>query len=223
MDINCTLSKEETTLCNLIVKYGSDKGYTSTKPDNRHNYTLYYNNLFSPVRYEKLRIFELGIGTTNTSIPNHMGENGKAGASLHAWREYFPASSIFAADIDKTILVDEPSIKTYYCDQTSKESIHDLWTTNHDLWNGFGIIIDDALHTFESNKLFFENSVHKLNINGVFIIEDLGTYASSTYKNQMEKWKSMYVNLEFRYISNQEFNHRTNICDNEMIVAKRIY
>lgn len=223
MDIKANLSKEETILCKLMEKYGSDKGCTSTKPDNFHNYTLYYNNLFTPVRYENLRIFELGIGTTNTNIPNNMGINGKAGASLRAWKEFFSASDIFAADIDKTILVDEPSIKTYYCDQTSKESIRELWTTNVDLWNGFDIIIDDALHTFDSNKLFFENSIHKLNINGVFIIEDLGTFHSSIYTNQMNTWKSVYVNLEFRHISYLEFNHKTNIYDNEMIIAKRIY
>jgi len=223
MNINCNLSKEETPLCKLIEKYGSDKGCTKNKPDNFHNYTLYYHNLFSPVRYDKIRIFELGIGTTNTDILCNMGKNGTVGASLYAWKEYFPMASIFAADIDKSIKIDEANIKTYYCDQTSKESIHNMWTNNSDLWNGFDIIIDDALHTFDANKLFFENSVHKLNINGVFIIEDLGTYYSQNYKELMNNWKSMYPNLEFRHISYLEFNHKTNIYDNEMIIAKRVY
>jgi len=206
-----------------MEKHGSDKGYTVDKPTSFHNYTLYYNSLFAPRRYEKLRLFELGIGTTNCDIACNMGKDGTAGASLRAWREYFPQVNIFAADIDKTILVEEDRIKTYYCDQMSKESIYDMWTQNTELWEGFDIIIDDALHTFDANKLFFENSVHKLNVNGVFIIEDVGSFHLANYKDQIKIWENKYPNLDFRLLDYIELNHKTNIYDNELIVVKRLY
>ena len=41
----------------------------------------------------------------------------------------------------------------------------------------FDIMIDDAIHTFEANKTFFLNSVHKLSKNGIYIIEDVTTDA----------------------------------------------
>ena len=37
----------------------------------------------------------------------------------------------------------------------------------------FDIIIEDGLHTFEANKCFFENSIHKVKRGGIYIIEDI--------------------------------------------------
>jgi len=47
---------------------------------NSHNYTILYDNLFKNIRNNKLRVFELGLGTNNPNIPSSMGENGKPGA-----------------------------------------------------------------------------------------------------------------------------------------------
>ena len=54
-----------------------------------YNYTTLYYKLFSPRRYENLRIFELGLGTNNINIPSNMGPNGKSGASLRGWADFF--------------------------------------------------------------------------------------------------------------------------------------
>ena len=94
---------EKTDLCRIMAANRSDKG----NPDIYqawHNYTIYYDKIFSPWRERPLRIFELGLGTNDTSIESNMGENGRPGASLFGWREYFPNASIFGADIDKKIL-----------------------------------------------------------------------------------------------------------------------
>jgi len=223
MDIHCDINKGPTILCELMEKYGSDKGYTVLKPEKFHNYTLYYYNLFSPRRYERLRIFELGIGTTNCDISCNMGKDGKPGASLRAWRDYFPLANIYAADIDNTIQFEETRIKTYCCDQKSPESVQKLWSENIELWDGFDIIIDDALHEYGANKTFFENSIHKLNVNGVFIIEDVGSYYILVYKEQIKQWQQKYPNLDIRLIYYDEMNHVTNIYDNSLIIVKRLY
>ena len=70
----------KTELCEIMTKYGSDKG---TGP---HNYTILYYELFKNIRYESLNIFELGLGTNNIDTPSNMGKNGKPGASLRGWK-----------------------------------------------------------------------------------------------------------------------------------------
>ena len=184
-------------LCTIMHKYGSDKG----APNNTgwHNYTTFYHALFSPIRNESLRVFELGLGTNNISLPSNMGANGKPGASLRAWREYFPNASVFGADIDKDILFNEDRIRTFYCDQLSPEIIKNMWTDS-DLVDEFDIIIEDGLHTFEANKCFFENSIHKLKKRGVYIIEDINRESFDKINEEVEKWKDIYSSLIFRFI-----------------------
>ena len=52
-----------------------------------------------------------------------MGKEGRPGASLYGWCEFFPNSHIFGADIDDDVLFNTKKIKTFYCDQTNPESI----------------------------------------------------------------------------------------------------
>ena len=101
-------------------------------------------------------MFELGLGTNNVNVTSNMGTNGRPGASLYGWSEFFPNSKIFGADIDKGILFNTDRIKTFYCDQTNPD-----------------IIIEDGLHTYEANVCFLENSIHKLKVNGYYIVEDI--------------------------------------------------
>ena len=75
--------KTSTPLCEIMGRYGSDKG-------NWHNYTTFYHSIFKDLREKKLRIFELGLGTNNVNLPSNMGSCGKPGASLYGWSEYFP-------------------------------------------------------------------------------------------------------------------------------------
>ena len=121
------------------------------------NYTLFKLLCDSPIR-----LFELGIGTTDPLIKSAMGESEIPGASLRAWREFFRNGNIFGADIDKTILVNECRIESFYCDQTDEASICRMWKWNPSLAIPFDIIIDDGLHDFQANKVFLENSIQHL-------------------------------------------------------------
>ena len=51
-----------------------------------------------------------------------MSSNGKPGASLRVWRDYFYNAEIYGADIDKTNF-SEKRIKTFFVDQLDKKEI----------------------------------------------------------------------------------------------------
>ena len=79
----------------LCDKYGTDKG--SIKDDNQQSnwpwppttYADYYSRLFDHCRNNIKNVFECGIGTNNIKLVSNMGINGKPGASLRVWKEYF--------------------------------------------------------------------------------------------------------------------------------------
>lgn len=154
-----------TRLCLLMRQEGSDKSTF-------HNYTAVYHTLFARLSDSPVRLFELGIGTNNTSFPSNMGADGVPGASLRAWARYFPQGQIYGGDIDRDILFSDETarIHTYYCDQTRPA---DVETALAAAGGDFDIIIDDGLHTWAANLAFFEAAAPFLRPHGVFIIEDL--------------------------------------------------
>lgn len=162
-------------LSNIMTKYGSDKGtglsdnyiISDIRSPNYvcHNYTYYYSKLFSNIRNENINLFEMGVG-----VPSCMGS---WAASLLGWKEYFPNSKIFSADIDKEYLYNDDRIKSYYVDQNDIQSIQELWKNMEN--ELFDIILDDGLHTYSSNYTFYIKSIHKLKKGGIYIIEDIST------------------------------------------------
>jgi SAM-dependent methyltransferase len=206
-----------TPLCEIMGRNKSDKGHVNIN-NSWHNYTTFYYSIFRELRDKKLRIFELGLGTNNVNIPSHMGKDGRPGASLYGWQEFFPNSYIFGADIDTDILFNTDKIKTYYCDQTNPEIISNLW--NHpDLQEKFDIIIEDGLHTFNANVCFFENSIHKLNPNGYFIIEDICEHEVHLFINKIKMWKLHYKDCLFTLL---KLPSLCNKIDNNLLVVVKL-
>ena len=79
----------------LFERNGSDKSTT-------HDYHLLYGlTLAMPAKTSN--ILEIGIGSNNLKIVSNMGEQGTPGASLYAWRDYFPSAFIFGAGVDRDI------------------------------------------------------------------------------------------------------------------------
>lgn len=182
---------QPTPLCEIMIRNKSDKG-----SDGRHNYTKVYYSIFNNIREKPLRIFELGLGTNNIDVPSNMGVNGRPGASLYGWNEFFVNSDIFGADIDTRILFNTNKIKTFFCDQTNPSVINNMWN-EPDLIDNFDIIIEDGLHKFNANVCFFENSIHKLNKGGYFIIEDIIMPEKYLFDNKIKEWKFKYPDLLF--------------------------
>ena len=78
-------------------------------------------------------------------------------------------------------------------------SIQNLWN-NKELESNFDIIIDDGLHDFDSNVCFFENSLHKLNVNGIFIIEDIRVHYIDKMNNKILQWEKSHPNFLFTLV-----------------------
>jgi len=170
--------KSPNLLAELCDKYGSDKGSNSfgekPYPWKPHNYTDYYFQLFEFKKAHVKNVFECGIGTNNVTLPSNMTSTGKPGASLRVWRDYFYNAKIYGADVDSEILFQEDRIETYYMNQLEVDSVKNYWDIVGK--QNFDFMIDDGLHTFEAGKTLFENSIHRLNPDGVYIIEDVSPY-----------------------------------------------
>lgn len=150
------------------MKYRSDKTLGGHPVRKSHNYDIVYEKLFEPIRDDPIKVFELGIGSVGKG-PSAMGEGVKPGASLRAWKEYFPKAEIFGADIDPECLFQEPRIRTSVVDQRDPASIAKMWESIGKV----DIIIDDGLHDGTSNITFYEHSIKWLRKGGLYIIEDI--------------------------------------------------
>lgn len=181
-------TSDELMLNRLCDIYGSDKGseigesHVYGRPS--HNYTKVYSALFSQIKLETLCVFECGLGTNNENYSASMGPNGKPGASLRVWRDYFPNAKIYGADIDKDVLFNEDRIFTGYMDQTSPISIARFWK-NHNIRPN--IIIDDGLHEYTAGICLYENSFERLEPGGIYIIEDIREEDVPKYKTYFDQ------------------------------------
>jgi len=207
--------KKYTPLCEIMGKHGSDKGSKDIETS-WHNYTTFYYSIFKDLCNKELRIFELGLGTNNTEIPSNMGSNGKPGASLYGWSEFFPKSHIYGADIDREILFSTDKIKTFYCDQTNPEVIKKMWDEPI-LQDNFDIIIEDGLHAFAANVCFFENSIHKIKPGGYYIIEDILHFEENLFIDKIKEWETRYDDCLFTLLKIPGINNY----DNTLLVITR--
>jgi hypothetical protein len=156
----------ETELCKIMNVQQSDKGRVGT-----HNYTQLYHYLFRKVRDRPLHIFEVGLGTNHLDVASNMGKEGVPGASLRGWRDFFPHSHVYGADIDQRVLFREERIATYYVDQLKPDSIIAMWEALGP--QKMDIILDDGLHSFAANTIFLKYSFPHLKRGGFYIIEDI--------------------------------------------------
>jgi SAM-dependent methyltransferase len=188
-----------------MCNYGSDKG------SGHHNYADTYQELFKHlVGKPNVKLFEMGIGTTDISIPSNMGPEGRPGASLRGWRDWLETANIYGADVDRKVLFTEDKIRTYFVDQRSASSIQNMWSKIDET---FDIIIDDGLHELDANFTFVENSHHKLKPGGYYIVEDV--MWPHLHKEQIEKFISecsiWFSKVEFREIPNPGNTNDNNI------------
>lgn len=196
---------EPTDLCSIMNKHGSDKG------NGWHNYTIIYNHIFKSKRNDNINLFEVGLGTNNLDVPSNMGPNGKPGASVYGWREYFPNANIIGADIDKRILFNSERIKTYYTNQLKADDIKAMWDEiDNDIL--FDIMIDDGLHECHANINFLVNSIHKLKPDGIYIIEDILRRDIKKYHDELSK-----LDLQYQIV---DIPNKVNVADNILCFIK---
>jgi hypothetical protein len=198
-----------TDLCRIMSSCGSDKAQPF------HNYTVLYDWLFCRFREEPLALFELGLGTNKPGAPSSMGENGKPGASLRGWREYFSKAEIVGADIDRDVLFQEERIRTFWTDQRDPRAIRELWASAGDCF--FDIIIDDGLHEAPANACFFLESFGRLKSGGIYIVEDIEGEANVDLINCLARIAS----CSSRYATFQRLDHPINNGDNAVLICQK--
>ena len=200
-------------LCDL---FGSDKGGSNTLPKPypwpSHSYDDYYWRIFENCRSSIKKVLEVGIGTNNPNLASSMGINGKPGASLRVWREFFPNALIYGADIDREILFKEERIETGYMDQLNPESISDFFKNFGQ--EDFDFICDDGLHTFEAGSNLFINAIDKLRFGGVYIIEDVSVPDLYKYKVFFDRF---LYNVEYVTL----YRPGLDLQDNNLVVVKK--
>jgi hypothetical protein len=203
--------EDKTELCSLMTKHGSDKA-------SWHNYTTLYSRLFAKFNNQIINVFELGLGANNLAVPSNMGPTGVPGASLRAWKEYFPNANIYGADIDHNILFGEDRISTFFVDQTNPQSVQFLWNIPKLRDIKFDIIVDDGLHAFYANDTLLSNSFSKLNEGGIYIVEDIQKNFFPDFEKNMSKYLQWFSYARLVPIPYSGTNDFENNGDNTVLV-----
>jgi hypothetical protein len=160
-----TSDRELQTISELkkfLDAHGSDKA-------NTHNYHFLYGSILKDTADVK-KVLEIGLGTDNTDVVSNMGSRGKPGASLRAFRDFFPNASIYGADVDKRILFTEERIQTFFVDQTDSETFNQLGKL---IPMDLDLVIDDGLHSPNANLATMIFALDKVKAGGWVVIEDI--------------------------------------------------
>ncbi len=166
----------------LFQVYGSDKSTL-------HDYHHFYASILCK-NAEVRNIFEIGLGTNDTSLIGTMGSSASPGGSLRAFRDFCPNAMIYGADIDRQVLFSEERISTFYVDQTDSASFQEI--LSHVPVGGFDLVIDDGLHSPNANIATLIFGLSLLKRGGWIVIEDIGENALAIWRVVESLLKSQY-------------------------------
>ncbi len=148
----------DTPLCYMAFKYGTDKGYP-------HQYTPIYHKYLAPIADEVHSVLEIGICVTR-ALPN-----GRTGASLFMWEEFFPNAEIFGVDIDPASMINEGRIRSALADQGNSGMMN---AAVAEFGGGpFDVIIDDGTHDPTYQVAAAIIMLPHLEATGHYFIEDI--------------------------------------------------
>jgi hypothetical protein len=156
------------SLTSLAEKHNTDKGIKSGYKIS-HGYTVYYENLFDPIRNDNINFLEIGVVMEGTP----------GGQSLRMWTEYFTAASIYAFDIVPINQFKTDRVRVFQGDGGNRD---DLQNMINEFNVKFDIIIEDGSHTAKHQQVPFGFLFKHINSGGIYIIEDiLIPFAESKY------------------------------------------
>lgn len=152
----------------IMKKYGTDK------MESDHNYVPFYEKIFSNKKNEKLKILEIGIYRPSLVEQQRKEDEGRRlpGASLKTWYDYLPKAEIYGIDLYNFTDINNDRIKTFICNQESKEDLTNLINLTG---GDFDVIIDDGGHTMKQHQISLSVLFKYLKNGGIYIIEDLHT------------------------------------------------
>ena len=162
-----------------------------------YNFTQTYEKLFENIRFNKLKILEIGVA------------NGHSAAS---WVKYFPNSMIYATDVKK-------SFKFFYKSKRLRYDCLDCYNVKKvkkyiKKFKYFDVIIEDADHLHHSMSLNIKNYFPAVKSGGYYILEDFfdeddklrkyKDYNAKYGKRLMRDW-SVTMEEVFENIKNKTF------------------
>lgn len=129
----------------LFTRYGSDK-------NSAHSYGPFYEELLEPIREKVTSVLEVGIAS---------------GASLRAWRDWFPNALIVGLDHHADLFA-EPRIECVRANSLVREQVDAVLGDRT-----FDLIVDDGGHWLEEQLPTWENLFHRVRPGGWYVVEDL--------------------------------------------------
>lgn len=198
-----------TDLCLLGIKYPTDKSpYNNDRNLHKHAYTSIYNLLFSNIRYNDLRIGELGI------LENH---------SMLSWREFFPNAKLYGFEwfdnrLDKAIADNIPNCIYTKMDVTNITSIKEGLTN---AGGEFDILMDDSTHVFEDQIKFINVAYKYLKPGGFLIIEDIFINANEEDYSEAINHLSSYFSSATFIFANHALKHSPGWNNDKLLVLHR--
>jgi hypothetical protein len=144
-------------LSELASLYGSDKWGAL------HWYTPHYEQHFAEIRYDPVRVLEIGIGGYS--------HEAQGGESLYMWQRFFPRGLICGMDLYAKPGVTGPRIRTIQGDQSDPDFLRDLGERE----GPFDVIVDDGSHVNEHVLTSYKALFPYVRPGGYYVIEDLHT------------------------------------------------
>lgn len=181
-----------TELCHIMKKNDIDKGM------GMHNYSTFYEYLFSKVRHTPLDLLEVGYK--------------KYGLSLSAWRQYFTNARLVYADVENP----HHDVAVHVFDQASIPDIHRLAREI----GRMDVIIDDAIHAYRDNVFLLKNLFNCLKEGGVYIVEDLTLETRDLFLTHKQEIMGMLPIRSFHLI---DIPYMNNQYDNRLLVLQKEY
>lgn len=167
--------------------------YGTNKMESVHNYVSVYQGILRGKENNNLKILEIvmyrrkqheQIKDVGRSLP---------GASLRTQYDYLPNAEIYGIDLGVFKDVDNDRIKTFVCNQESKEQ---LATLIRQTGSNFHIIIDDGCHTMKQHQISISVLFKHLKTGGVYGILNLHTYEIPHYVGADLKTTKMLRNFQ---------------------------
>ena len=131
--------------------FGSDK-----HQEGQHAYGHSYHGMFRALRYRPIKLLEIGV---------------LSGASLTAWRAFFPRATIVGCDIRPKTQFNYRRIRTYLTDQSNPADLTALAAAE----GPFDVIIDDGSHVNAHQVTALYSLFEHLRDGGTYVIEDTQT------------------------------------------------
>jgi hypothetical protein len=203
-----------TDLCKLGIKYPTDKSPYNTQSvvtkngsGHRHPYTAVYDLIFSNIRYNKIKIAEIGI------LDN---------MSMLCWREYFPNAELYGFDFNQDFLSQGKSLNiknTTYNFINVKDEIS--IKENLEKYSKYDIIIEDSTHQIDDQIRVCKFAHNFLVSGGILIVEDIFRNVSeSIYSELLSTFSDYYSSATF-VITEHELKYSPGWDNDKLLILFR--